>query len=201
MGEFFRKLFDTGDFPARWHCGNWTAGHGWLHVVSDLAIFGAYVAIPVTLLALVARRPDLPFPRVFWLFGAFILFCGLGHLIEATIFWRPWYRLSGVVKAMTAVVSWATVFALTPVFRRAIELPGLAQDNDRLRTEVEARRRTEAALEVQAEELQRHNAELASFARSVIDREERLISLKEEVNELLVATGHEPRYTAAGDVA
>jgi hypothetical protein len=49
MGEFFGKLLDTNGFPPRWHCGTWTAGHGWLPISSDLAIFGAYVAIPLVL--------------------------------------------------------------------------------------------------------------------------------------------------------
>lgn len=40
MIEFLAKLLDTSDFPARWHCGNWTSGEGWLHIVSDVAIFG-----------------------------------------------------------------------------------------------------------------------------------------------------------------
>ncbi len=61
MGDFFGKLFDASDFPARWHCGTWSSGHGWLHIGSDFAIFLAYIAIPVSLsyalrgLALVKR--------------------------------------------------------------------------------------------------------------------------------------------------
>src|SRR5262245_43914012 len=96
--EFVRKLFDGSDFPARWTCGLWTPAHGWLHIVSDVAIWGAYMAIPVVLAFFVRHRRDLPFPRIFWLFGAFIFACGTGHLIEATLFWHPAYRLSGLVK-------------------------------------------------------------------------------------------------------
>src|SRR5205814_447878 len=81
---------------------------GWLHITSDLAIWLAYLAIPVVLALFVRRRRDVPFPRVFWLFGLFILSCGTTHLIEAVIFYEPVYRLAGVVKLVTAVVSWAT---------------------------------------------------------------------------------------------
>ena len=49
MVEYFRLLFDTSGFPARWNCGQWSDAHGWLHILSDLAIFGAYSAIPLTL--------------------------------------------------------------------------------------------------------------------------------------------------------
>ena len=49
MGEFFRKLFDTSDFPVRWQCGNWSELLGWMHIVSDLAIWVAYMGIPIGL--------------------------------------------------------------------------------------------------------------------------------------------------------
>ena len=65
MLEFLAKLFDTSDFPARWHCGNWSASHGWLHVLSDVAIFGAYTAIPCVLAYFIIRRRDVPFPAFY----------------------------------------------------------------------------------------------------------------------------------------
>src|SRR5262249_10265764 len=107
----------------RWYCGNWTAAHGWLHILSDIAIFGAYAAIPAVLvLFALRRRKDIPFLPIFWLFAGFILFCGTGHLIEATIFWQPWYRLSGVVKLATALISWCTVIGLVPLIPKALAL-------------------------------------------------------------------------------
>ena len=122
MLELLSLLIDSEGFPARWHCGRWTEPLGWLHIVSDLAIFGAYLAIPAVLAIFVLRRTDLPFHRVFWFFIAFIAFCGSGHLLEAIIFWEPVYRLAGVVKACTALASWATVIALIPVIPRALAL-------------------------------------------------------------------------------
>src|SRR5262249_35868990 len=143
MVPFLEKLFDTSDFPARWSCGHWTAAHGWLHILSDSAIFGAYAAIPVVLVYFVHRRKDLPFPPIFWLFAALILFCGTGHVVEATLFWQPWYRLSGVVKLATAVISWTTVFALIQFTPKALALPGLGKVNEALYKEIQERRRAE----------------------------------------------------------
>jgi PAS domain S-box-containing protein len=122
-GNFF-GLLDTTGFPARWHCGRWSAELGWLHIVSDIAIFGAYMAIPVVLVAFIRRRPDLPkpFPIVFWMFGAFIVACGMTHAIEAVIFWNPVYRLAGAVKAATASVSWLTLAFLVPAVPKALAL-------------------------------------------------------------------------------
>jgi hypothetical protein len=110
--EFFQKLLDTADWPPRWVCGNWSDFHGWLYIGSDIAIWLAYFILPVVIIWFVTKRPNVPFLPVFWLFAAFILFCGSTHLIDAVIFWSPVYRLSALVKFMTAIISFATVFAL-----------------------------------------------------------------------------------------
>ncbi|XZE19837.1 PAS domain S-box protein [Pirellulaceae bacterium SH449] len=132
VSTFSAKLFDTGDFPARWYCGTWSTDVGWLHILSDIGIFTAYFAIPCVLLFFMLRKKDLPFPKVIWLFAAFILACGIGHLIEALIFWWPVYRLSGLVKAFTAVVSWVTVFVLIRLMPLALQLPSAALLANRL---------------------------------------------------------------------
>src|SRR3989442_16035548 len=99
MREFFHHLFDTDGFPARWNCGSgWTGELGWMHILSDMAIFGAYAAIPVALVFFIRRRKDVPLLPIFWLFAVFILACGLGHLVDASIFWKPWYGFLGVLK-------------------------------------------------------------------------------------------------------
>jgi protein-histidine pros-kinase len=173
MLDFARSIVDTSDFPARWWCGQWSPLHGWTHIVADLAVFGAYFAIPCVLLYFIRKRPDTPFPRIFWLFGAFILACGTGHLIEATIFWHPWYRLSAVVKVATAAVSWATVAALIPILPKAIRMPGLAavntqleQTNATLKAEVAERRRAEVALR----EAEAHYRSLVESADMILVR-------------------------------
>src|SRR4051812_35308088 len=98
-------VFDTSDFFPRWRCGKWTEVHGWLHIVSDLGVWSAYLAIPFVLGYFLLRRKDLPFRMVFVLFGAFILACGTTHLMEVILFWWPAYRLAGFIKLFTALVS------------------------------------------------------------------------------------------------
>src|SRR6516162_5909602 len=139
MLDFFKRLFDTSDFPARWNCGTWTAGHGWLHIGSDLAIWSAYFTIPCILVYFVLRRRDVPFPTIFWLFGAFILACGTTHLLEAIIFWRPVYRLAGLVKLLTAIVSWGTVAALVPTIPKALTM----RSSEALEREIAGRKQAE----------------------------------------------------------
>ena len=155
MFEFFRALVDTSGFPPRWYCGSWTAAHGWLHIVSDLGVWSAYLTIPCVLGYFALRKKTLPFRNVFLLFGAFILACGTTHLMEALIFWWPAYRLAGMIKLFTAIVSWATVFALIPATPRALamrtpeELEHEISDRKRAESEL---RRTKAGLEVRVQE-------------------------------------------------
>jgi two-component system, sensor histidine kinase len=130
-------LFDTSNFPPRWFCGTWSEPHGWVHVTADVVIWLAYVAIPVALLHYLRRRRDVPFPGLVALFAAFILLCGLTHLLEAAMFWWPAYRFMGLVKVVTAIVSATTAVVLVPLIPRALALKSPAQ------LEAEVRRRTD----------------------------------------------------------
>jgi signal transduction histidine kinase len=122
MWHFFSNLFDTSAFPPRWNCGSWSAGLGWLHIISDIVTFLAYTTIPIALAIFAHKKKNLPFPGIFRWFAVFILACGTVHLIEASIFWFPWYRLSGLFKAITATVSTITVILLIPVLPKALSM-------------------------------------------------------------------------------
>jgi signal transduction histidine kinase/ActR/RegA family two-component response regulator len=161
MLDFLTHLFDTSGFPPRWRCGVWTEGHGWLHILSDLGVWSAYVAIPCVLGYFVLRRKDIPFRTVFLLFGAFILACGSTHLMEAILFWWPAYRLAGVIKLLTAIVSWATVFALVGVVPKVLSM----RSQEELEREIEQRTAElmKANKTLQAEVLERQRAEQESL--------------------------------------
>jgi PAS domain S-box-containing protein len=168
MFESLRTLFDTSSFPPRWHCGAWTTAHGYLHIASDLAIWGAYMAIPATIAFFLLKRRDVPFLPIFWLFAGFIFFCGTTHLLDALIFWWPAYRFSGLFKFMTAVVSWTTVLALLPVIPKALNLPQLGLANTELKQALQAARASEDRL--------RHVIEAAPNGMIIVDNQGRIVS-------------------------
>jgi chemotaxis family two-component system sensor kinase Cph1 len=151
--DFFTKLFNTADWPARWHCGNWTDFHGWLYIISDISIWAAYFAIPFLLFRILNKRRDIPFPKIFWLFIAFILLCGATHLLDAIIFWWPAYRLSALVRLATGIVSIFTVFALYKVLPNIYKIRTLEQ----LEAEIEERKKAEQ--EARNQQVLKHAAE------------------------------------------
>ena len=142
--------------------GGWSEWFVWLHIVSDALICLAYLTIPIGLFYLVRRRRDVPFPGLFWLFGGFILLCGLTHLLAALVPYHSFYRLQGALKLLTALASWATVVALVRVIPRALTLRGpeelellvqkrtaeLGAANARLRQEIHDRTQAEQALRI-----------------------------------------------------
>lgn len=124
MSNFILDLFNTEGFPPRWNCGTaWTNELGWVHIASDITIFAAYTMIPLVLAFFIFIRKDLPFQHVFVLFIAFIFLCGATHLVEASIFWFPWYRLSGLMKFLTAIVSVLTVMSLFKFIPSILKYP------------------------------------------------------------------------------
>ncbi len=165
--EFFSKLFWAESWPPRWHCGKWTDFHGWLYILSDLAIWGAYFAIPFFLFRFITKKRDVPLTSVFWLFVAFIFLCGLTHLMDVLMFYHPVYRFNALVRFATAVASWGTVFALFKIFPHALRLRTSVEFEielaERKRVEQELRD-TQSKLEAYTKQLEHKNQELEQFA-------------------------------------
>lgn len=97
------------------YCFAWNPTLLWLMVGSNAMVALAYFSIPFTLLRFLRLQRDLPFSWIFVLFGAFIFFCGLTHLIEILNIFKPAYRLGTVVMVLTALVSLATAIMLIPL--------------------------------------------------------------------------------------
>lgn len=139
MLDFFRQLLAV-DFMPHGYCYMWNPEILWLHILSDLLIALSYYSIPVGLIIFVRKRTDLnSFKSVFWLFILFIFFCGTTHVLSIYTIWTPAYRLSGFIKAITAVVSLVTAVLLWPMIPRALQIPSqkdLAKLNEQLQQEI-----------------------------------------------------------------
>ncbi len=140
MLEFFTKLFAV-DFMPHVYCLR-LAEVIWLHIASDALIAVAYFLIPVAIVQLIRRRKDLEFSGLFVLFGSFILACGATHVLNIVTVWYPVYRLDGVIKAITAMVSLLTAIALFRLLPQAVALPSPS----RLRQEIRERLIAEESL-------------------------------------------------------
>ncbi|MBY0232241.1 MAG: response regulator [Gemmataceae bacterium] len=165
MLDFLSRLFDSSDFTPRSRCGGFGSVPGVLplHLVSDVAIWLAYLAIPAVLLFFVLRKRTLPFRAVFVLFGLFIVACGFTHFMEAVLVYDPLYRLAAAVKLVTAVVSWLTVIALVPVVPQVLAL----RSPQELEREIAERKRAEQALEEERQGLEERVGErTAELARA-----------------------------------
>ncbi|ONG59108.1 hypothetical protein BKE38_00055 [Pseudoroseomonas deserti] len=149
MDRFLEWLVDPQGLTPHGFCLLWQPGLVWTHIIADSLVGLSYFAIPVVLMQVVRRRPDLVYAPVLWMFAAFILLCGAGHWIELATLWLPAYGLQALVKAATAAVSVATTLALWLLLPRILTLPSPLQmrlANAGLQREMAARETTAAAL-------------------------------------------------------
>ncbi|HEY4329870.1 MAG TPA: HAMP domain-containing sensor histidine kinase [Phycisphaerae bacterium] len=177
IDEFLNNAMNTSDFPPRWTSGNWSPQHGWLHIISDLAIWTCYTIFPLVLFFCVRKNPGVPYARLLWMFGACIMACGATHLLDALLFWWPAYRFVGLVKAGAALATLITTIWMLPVIPRAMVLRSPAE----LQREIFQRRRTEA-------ELRQVHAQLEGV---IEQRTMELASKNEEMEQFLNTVSHD----------
>lgn len=173
--------------------GNSQLGEPWLIALfagSNFLIFAAYAIIPLALHRVLRARRDLGNRGLAYLFVAFILLCGLTHLMAIVTLWVPVYTLQALVKLVTGLVSMATAAVLFPLVPRIIALPSptaLKQANVRLTEEIAAHERTLAELRKARDRLE----------DKVAERTRALERSKEEISILLRQSGNRGRNLKA----
>lgn len=143
------------DYMAHGFCFSWEPALVRLHVVSDILTGVAYYAIAAAMTYFAFRRRDLPFIKVFLLFGLFILACGTTHFFAAYTVYVPDYWPEGVVKAFTMVVSLIAAILFIPKIPAALEMPSLAKTLADLQIVSAEQKRTEEELNLKVAELER----------------------------------------------
>ncbi|PSB23988.1 GAF domain-containing protein [Stenomitos frigidus] len=150
MLELLQNLFSPNAYMPHGYCYLWQTPLVGLHVVSNALIAIAYFSIPAMLVYFVHKRQDVPFSKVFIMFGAFIVLCGTGHLLDIWTLWHPAYWLAGGVRALTALVSCYTALQLLTLLPQflALKTPDqLEAINQKLQQEIVERQRAEATLQ------------------------------------------------------
>ncbi|MEG4962199.1 MULTISPECIES: ATP-binding protein [unclassified Microcoleus] len=202
MQEMWKTFFSSGPFIPHGHCYLWQTPLVWLHLTSDSIIALAYFSIPITLVYFISKREDLPFDWIFAMFGGFIVACGITHIFEVWTLWYPTYWVSGTMKAITAIISFATAILLVDLMPQALALPSPAQlesANLLLEAEIVERQLAECALQKAKEELeirveertgelksQTQNLELANrlLASEIVERQLAEAALQKAKEEL-----------------
>ena len=190
MDDLLHWLTASNGFMPHGHCYLWTPALIWLHVGADALIATAYATIPITLLMLMRRRRDIPFNWILLSFGVFILACGATHVAEMVTVWQPWYWLAGALKAVTALASLTTAYALVRLLPALVAFPSvdqLAASNRGLAAEVAARTRIEGELRAFNERLEERIAartrELAEANHALAASEARYRAIVESAEE------------------
>lgn len=181
MTQFFQRFSDPSFMP-HGHCYMWQADILWLHVGSSAIIALAYFLIPVVLFVFAAKNKyDLPHKDLIYLFTAFILLCGFTHLTDIYTTWHPAYLFQGWAKAATAAVSIVTALVLVPKLPELLNMGSVVRDYRKLEARYAAQ--------------QAENENMQAVYQASLDRENRLVELKREVNAELLRQGLPSRYT------
>lgn len=116
----------------------------WLIVGSDLAIALSYFAIPVTMAVVLRhRKDDIPYPWLWVLFVAFIIACGLTHVVHLTAaaMGTEYLPVQAGIGLITALASVGTAVAFALVLPQIKLLPSPRARSEELERLVSERTR------------------------------------------------------------
>lgn len=192
--ESLLGLLIPNEFMPHGHCYLWTPVLLWLYVVSDSVIALSYFTIPLALLYLLKKRPDLQFNWTFVMFSVFIFACGLTHLVSIVTIWMPAYWVDASIKGITAVASALTavmLWRLMPVAVTVTSTEQLQKTIEQMRFEVKQRVQAESQLaelnntledivRQRTQELTQSNAELLKEIERRKDTEHALFKEKQQ---------------------
>ena len=179
-----KALFEYEQYMPHGMCLLWEPWLVLLWSGSDLMIFTAYMAIPMAIIMVLRRRPDLTHRGLVSLFAAFILLCGITHAMSIVTLWYAIYPLMGTVKLATGLVSLATALVLFRLIPTLVRIPTpdkheavIAQLEETLAALSQARDELEDKVEARTQELNAANARLSFTARDAVQRSRNLIQV------------------------
>jgi diguanylate cyclase (GGDEF)-like protein/PAS domain S-box-containing protein len=127
MWEFVADTFNLTGLIPHGFCLKWNPLLLWTLVVSDMVITVSYFSIPFAIWFFAQRRPDVYHRGLFVLFGLFIIACGITHLFDVLIIWRPHYWINALAKAFSAIISLGAAIVLWRIMPDALRAPSALQ--------------------------------------------------------------------------
>lgn len=146
LGDSLAIADFTRQFSPHGYCLSWRPDLLWIHVGSNLMIALSYFAIPAAIAYYVSKKTEIENKSLFWLFAAFIIACGLTHLMGAITIWWPAYYLQGVIMMITALVSLLTSTLLWPKIPVFLSLPTTEQLLNEIRQRQQAQEMADKAI-------------------------------------------------------
>ena len=157
MPDFITNIFSDSGFMPHGHCYYWRSDIIWLHVIANGIIALAYYSIPFQLFYFISKKKENIYHWVFVLFGIFILACGTTHVMDIITIWKPVYRIDGILKLFTGLVSILTSIMLIRLMPKALAIPSresldkmnrqLETANEELKAEIHRRNKAETDLQ------------------------------------------------------
>ena len=86
-------FLSTEGFQPHGICLLWRPDVFWAHLISDAVIALSYFSIPLAIVYFAYRRPDISYGWILYLFGTFIVACGITHIFGIWTMWVPDYGL------------------------------------------------------------------------------------------------------------
>ncbi|CAK0746123.1 two-component system, sensor histidine kinase and response regulator [Azospirillaceae bacterium] len=123
MIEWILEFFSTDRFIPHGFCLTWRPDVFLANVISDSIIAVSYFSIPLAIVYFTIKRRDVTFYKVSYLFCAFIITCGITHVMSIWVLWVPDYGVEALTKLVTAAVSLPTAILLWLLMPAALKLP------------------------------------------------------------------------------
>ncbi|MEZ4699878.1 MAG: PAS domain S-box protein [Rhodothermales bacterium] len=160
MLEYFTAFFEPNTTSPATRFG-WPDDMFWLHVLSNVLLAIACLAIPVAFARLARGRNDSTFSSLMSLFGITVLLFGLSYASDIWVVWTGAYRIAGLLDAVTAFLCLTVAVILHALVPTLVCIPSpyeLKHINDSLQSEIDEREEAEL-------ELIRHRGHLEELIR------------------------------------
>ena len=162
------QIFFDGNFISNEYKRLWASSIFRLQVASDFIMIVSCLSIFLMLVHCLRQRPEIPFPKLFWLFCSLIMACGTTHLLDIWSLWHLDYGLSSFFKVIAAGVACSMARELVSI-PKALALPNrLNLENANPSQAEEAMQQAKNQLEIRVEERTQELKQALSELKDVI---------------------------------